>query len=116
MFYELIERNKFTNVLPIYFHTETAMCLAWGEKPTSSCSTLPSGKGKFKALDRNMRNSDTSKCQALCQQEQQNGCCYLKTGLGCYWRAGGSAKIDGGSAMATTCYAGENSINERVFK
>ena len=79
------------------------MCLPWPETPTSACS----GAGNWKALDRNLRTSDTSNCQALCQQEQQIGCCYLSNEHGCYWLAGGKS-ISGGSVMTTTCYPGKN--------
>ena len=94
-------KNK-TNVVPRYYHTATAMCLPWPERPTFGCSG-----GEFKALDRNMRASDTASCQALCLQEQQIGCCYLSNKYGCHWMAGGSAQGDG-NVMATSCYAGKN--------
>ena len=87
------------------------MCLPWPETPINKCKG-----GEYKALDKTMRPSDTASCQALCQQEQQEGCCWLKTGFGCYWKAGGKATIDGGSAMATTCYPGKHSVKERAIK
>ena len=79
------------------------MCLPWSETPTSSCS----GGGEYKALDWNMRDSDPSNCQVLCQQEQQIGCCYFNNKVGCHWKAGGNS-VTGGDAMTTTCYPGKN--------
>ena len=83
------------------------MCLPWSETPTSTCS----GAGDYKALDRKMRTSDTSNCLALCQQEQQIGCCYLSNKYGCHWKAGAKSTT-GGSAMTTTCYPGKFKLNE----
>ena len=44
-------------------------------------------------------------------QESENGCCYLKDGLGCRWKAGATQKESKRStAIAITCTLG-NTIN-----
>ena len=54
---------------------------------------------------------DSEKCKTLCMQESENGCCYLKDGLGCRWKAGATQKESKRStAIAITCTLG-NTIN-----
>ena len=57
-------------------------------------------------LDYTMDNSDYANCEKLCKRYRENGCCYLKTGDGCYWRPGGystKSKVDNG-AISVNCY------------
>ena len=65
-------------------------------------------------LDDGMENSDYANCERLCKSYRENGCCYLKTGLGCYWRPGGysiKSKNDNG-AVSINCYrSGRNKIH-----
>ena len=58
------------------------------------------------SLGYGMDNSDYAHCERLCKSYRENGCCYLKTGEGCYWRPGGystKSKVDNG-AISVNCY------------
>ena len=65
--------------------------------------------GDWKILDSSMSVHDKSKCQLLCINEGENGCCFLKTGVGCYWRSGSHSsstirEIDGlKEGISVTC-------------
>ena len=56
-----------------------------------------------------MGYADYARCEALCLNEQENGCCYLKTGIGCYWKPEGysidSTIYDKG--ISVTCKKGK---------
>ena len=81
-------------------------CLPWPESPSHGCSE--SGEN-WKALDTSLSYSDSATCELLCLSEQQDGCCYLKTGDGCYWKQGGIAGIGADlDAMTVTCRAGKD--------
>ena len=60
-----------------------------------------------------MTFSDSASCERLCLMEIGKGCCFLKTGIGCYWLPDGypvkgSVGYDG---ISVTCYgAGRNQI------
>ena len=54
-----------------------------------------------------MTFSDSANCESLCSMQEEMGCCYLKTGVGCYWKPGGhSGSVSTGSAIAVTCRMG----------
>ena len=83
-------------------------CLSWPESPSHGCSE--SGEN-WKALDTSLSYSDSAACELLCLSEQQDGCCYLKTGVGCYWKQGGIAGFRADlDAMTVTCRAGNNLV------
>ena len=56
-----------------------------------------------------MAFADFTSCKMLCLNEKEYGCCYLKTGFGCYWRSNSYATDSGtgsGTAIAITCTSG----------
>ena len=57
-----------------------------------------------------MKYFDSTSCDALCAKEREIGCCYLKTGIGCYWKPGGFAVgNEGNTGIAVNCMnAGSN--------
>ena len=77
-------------------------CLPWPESQTYGCS---SGE-EWKALDTTMNWPDSADCETLCLNEEQDGCCYLQTGVGCYWKPGGIA-ANGSNARTITCKRGK---------
>ena len=76
-------------------------CSAW---PTSQTYGCKSG-GAWETLDSTMNYSDTERCERLCLQNQEEGCCYLKDGVGCYWNAGTMSGTDG-TGIAVHCVKG----------
>ena len=80
-----------------------------------SCSTWPDPQVQYhecdwmvysplKMLDPWMTSSDSASCERLCARERENGCCYLETGVGCYWKPGShSTKLKGDLANSINC-------------
>ena len=84
-------------------------CLPWPKSPSHGCA---SGEN-WKALDTSLGYSDSATCELLCLSEQQDGCCYLKTGDGCYWKQSGIAGIGADlDAMTVTCRAGKTKLTD----
>ena len=44
--------------------------------------------GEWKSLDTSLNTSQTTICEQLCIEQMEHGCCFLKTGVGCYWKGG----------------------------
>ena len=64
----------------------------------------PGRYSDWKMLDPSMKSSDSARCERLCKREKENGCCYVKTGLGCHWRPGGySAKVKSDIGISVNC-------------
>ena len=75
-------------------------CSAWPTDQSYDCV----GSSGWKYLDTTMSIYDTKSCQALCNIEGSNGCCYLGTGTGCYFKHGAQAKITAnGTGLSVTC-------------
>ena len=65
-------------------------------------------------LDASMNFSDSTSCENLCLMEKDNGCCYLQSGWGCYWKSGGysDAVVSDGGISVTCSTAG---IEQTIF-
>ena len=79
------------------FSTLDIECSAWQEAETFGCSA-----GQWKKLDDSISFPDSSKCEKLCLAENENGCCYLKNGAGCYWKPN-SFSVGEGAGISITC-------------
>ena len=63
-----------------------------------------------------MDNSDSAHCAKLCKKYRENGCCYLSTGDGCYWRPGGySVKTKGDIGISVNCYRSGGNKNTDFY-
>ena len=107
--------NPIQSWLLQYLHfktfTDSNSCSSWPNNASAGiqhgCSTPPGGA--WESLDNTMNTSDTLKCEILCLQKQEIGCCWLGDGSGCYWYAGGLAGVTkgaGSTSMSVTCNAG----------
>ena len=73
----------------------------------------------WEPLDKTLNTSDVLKCENLCRQKVEFGCCWIGDGIGCWWRNGSSAGVDksknvGDSTqlpMSVTCYPGISSTH-----
>lgn len=85
------------------------MCTSWPTAATFGCM----GGEAWKQLHSSMTFSDSANCERLCRAEEEMGCCYLKTGVGCYWKPGGhSGSASGASATAVTCRNGYTGLGK----
>ena len=52
--------------------------------------------------------TQTSSCEELCIKKGEHGCCYLGTGLGCYWKGGAdhAGNVDISPGLAVSCSKG----------
>ena len=81
-------------------------CSQWPETQTFGCTP----GGDWKSLAWFMSLFDFAGCERLCLNEQEFGCCYLQTGIGCYWRPNSYSTDSGaesGTGIAVTCTSGE---------
>ena len=63
-----------------------------------------------------MDNSDSAHCEKLCKEYRENGCCYLSTGDGCYWRPGGySVKTKGDIGISVDCHRSGGNKNTDFY-
>ena len=82
-------------------------CSPWPESRTFGCS----GGGAWKLLDNSMTYSDTESCERLCLIQKGKGCCFLRSGHGCYWNMGGISSNKERIGISITCNPeGRNSI------
>ena len=84
---------------------------------TTECSDWPkrgdkmecNGEGDATVLqDAELDIHQTERCETLCKQEAQNGCCMLKGSSGCFWKNGRSpikrfGSIDSQDEVSTHC-------------
>ena len=83
----------------------TIECSSWPDYPASSSSCTDDGYG-YKLLDENLKFSQTAKCESLCKQQHETGCCYLcLDGCGCWWIRGakGVKNESTGEQVAVKC-------------
>ena len=63
--------------------------------------------GTWELLDKTLcSSSQTARCESLCKQRGESGCCYLGSKYGCWWKGGGAAMNSasyGGTGTAVTC-------------
>ena len=67
------------------------ICDTW---PTSKKFGCTSDGNSYKSLDNSLDTSKTSACEQLCIEQQEDGCCFLGNGLGCYWKGGARVSND----------------------
>ena len=89
------------------FLTDEYRCAVWPESQTYGCTS----GGNWKSLNPTMTISDFVGCETLCLQERKKGCCYLKDGHGCYWKAGQQGLVSQiASGIAVTCKEGISKV------
>ena len=76
-------------------------CTSW---PDYKYTCTSDGGDKYESLDGSLGRWDTEKCESLCKQKGENGCCYLCwEGCGCYWKKGAAAEKSLYAEIAITC-------------
>jgi hypothetical protein len=76
-----------------------------------TCSTWPTSENfgctvdgdSWKALDSSLDTSRTSACEKLCSGQGRDGCCFLRNGLGCYWKGGAKVSSDDDDNISVEC-------------
>lgn len=116
--------HSFYQVSEVYFHAckkgywvRTGYGVSNLYEPIISCASWPRSigfgcsEGEWKSLDSSLDRSDQARCEALCLKQNENGCCYLRNDIGCYWVPGGEAaggdtcngKAGSCTGIAVTC-------------
>ena len=70
--------------------------------PNTQSFDCENGKG-YKVLNENLESVDIAKCEYLCMQEAENGCCFLNDKYGCSWKPNGTRFKGGEKGLAITC-------------
>ena len=61
-------------------------------------------ENEWKTLDAQMDALQAKQCELLCAEQQENGCCFVENGRGCYWLKDSHAIEEiSGVGIATTC-------------
>ena len=76
-------------------------CNSW---PVSSGYTCTDAGAYSTSLNRSMDTSQTARCESLCRQEGEDGCCSLTNSGGCFWKGGSSSTTsDTETGISVTC-------------